>query len=208
LRRNRGYPWPEDSYGMDPMFGPDGWCHSCGIPKVPQRGSIVLQRSTKSKFDGAWVPHWQYDAWCLSEQVTQAARERFDLGLMPVEWKGPGTGRAWQIVAPAAGETCFDSDALAAAAVAKHGEPGGSCPECGTWRWFPLDYQELPAVALPSTVDLDVFACPEWFGAGKQAYRQTLFRRPLAELLVEASPRDFKVVPANVSQRAWGTDRR
>lgn len=26
LRRNRGWPWPEDSWGLSPMYGEDGWC--------------------------------------------------------------------------------------------------------------------------------------------------------------------------------------
>lgn len=28
LERNRGWPWPEDSWGLTPTFGEDGWCHA------------------------------------------------------------------------------------------------------------------------------------------------------------------------------------
>jgi hypothetical protein len=38
-----------------------------------------------------------------------------------------------------------------------------------------------------------VVASPEWFGAGKQSFRQILWRRDLADFLVAASPKDFKV---------------
>jgi hypothetical protein len=40
---------------------------------------------------------------------------------------------------------------------------------------------------------VDVAASPEWFGDGWQAFRQILFRRPLAELIANASPRDFRI---------------
>ena len=35
----------------------------------------------------------------------------------------------------------------------------------------------------------DVVASPEWFGDGWKAYREVLFRRELAELIVAANPR-------------------
>lgn len=38
-----------------------------------------------------------------------------------------------------------------------------------------------------------VAASPEWFGDGCQAFRQIIVRRRLAEMMVEASPRDFRI---------------
>jgi hypothetical protein len=46
LKRNRGWPWPENSYGLTPLFGEDGWCRSCGVPRHPQTGSLILQRKS------------------------------------------------------------------------------------------------------------------------------------------------------------------
>jgi hypothetical protein len=43
----------------------------------------------------------------------------------------------------------------------------------------------------PSLVDADIAASPEWFGDGWNSFRQVLVRRELAELLAQASPRDF-----------------
>jgi hypothetical protein len=40
---------------------------------------------------------------------------------------------------------------------------------------------------------LDVAASPEWFGDGWNAYRRIVVRRELAQLVVDASPRDFRI---------------
>lgn len=56
LTRNSGWPWPEDSWGLDPMFGEDGWCRSCGVPRRPQSGSLVLQRKG-AVAEGVWIPN-------------------------------------------------------------------------------------------------------------------------------------------------------
>jgi hypothetical protein len=37
-------------------------------------------------------------------------------------------------------------------------------------------------------------ACrPEWFGDGWNAFREVLVRRELASMIVDASPRDFRI---------------
>ena len=89
LKRNRGWPWPEDSWGLTPMFGEDGWCRSCGVPKGPQTGSIVLQRKGFKVVEGAWVPNWQFDALCLERSVADEAASRLELDLL----NSSGTGR-------------------------------------------------------------------------------------------------------------------
>jgi hypothetical protein len=46
---------------------------------------------------------------------------------------------------------------------------------------------------VPGLQELDVAASPEWFGDGWNAFRQILVRRELPELVVETSPRDFRI---------------
>lgn len=89
LRRNMGWPWPEDSWGLTSMFGEDGWCRSCAVPQHPQTGSIVLQRKDL-RLEGGWVPNWQFDVYCLAGGLALEAAERFGVGL--VQWalrRGP-----------------------------------------------------------------------------------------------------------------------
>ena len=98
------------------MFGEDGWCHACGVPKGPQTGSIVLQRKGFKVVEGAWVPNWQFDALCLERSVADEAASRFELDLLKVEWHGTPPGEAMQIVVPSVGEAWFDPDELRAKA--------------------------------------------------------------------------------------------
>ena len=195
LRRNRGWPWPEDSWGLTPMFGEDGWCRSCGIPKRVQCGSLILQERGFESVEGAWVPNWQFDAYCLDRSLaTQAIASDFALPLRPVEWHGHSPGEAMQIVAPTVGVAWFDVQELRERTTAKHGGPGARCDECGVWRWYPLLAEEMPPYRFaPIGNDTHVVASPEWFGDGHQAFRQILVRRQLAELIVAASPRDFRI---------------
>ena len=145
LRRNRGWPWPEESFGLTPMYGEDGWCRSCGAPKRPQRGSLVLQKRGIGPVEGAWVPNWRFDAFCLGSTVVEGARQAgFTLPVLPVEWHGPSPGDAMQIVPPVIGERWFDVDELRKLTTAKHGAAGARCDECGVWRWYPLLSEEMP----------------------------------------------------------------
>jgi hypothetical protein len=95
---------------------------------------------------------------------------------------------------PTIGETWFDPDELRTLATAKHGSPGANCEECGTWRWLPLLSDETPRYRLLSLPeDVHVAASPEWFGDGWKAFRQIIVSRALTEVLVSASPRDFRI---------------
>lgn len=173
LKRNRGWPRPEDSWGLTPMFGEDGWCRPGGVPQRPQCGSLVLQRKGFTAVEGAWVPNWQFDAICMEKSVEQEAGGRFALDLRPVEWHGTPPGDAAQIVAPSVGEAWFDSDELREAAVARHGTAGANCADCGVWRWMRLAFGTLPALRIsPSADEFAVAASPEWFGDGWNSYRQ------------------------------------
>jgi hypothetical protein len=58
----------------------------------------------------------------------------------------------------------------------------------------PLAYEQLPPPAPTDLGGSDIAASSEWFGDGHQSYRQILMRRELAELIVAAGPKDFKMV--------------
>jgi hypothetical protein len=193
LRRNRGWPWPEDSWGLTPMFGGDGWCHACGVPKHEQTGSIVLQRKGL-KVEGAWVPNWQFDAYCLATAVAAKAAERFGIGLMPVVAPGGVPLEASQVIITSSRVPWFDASDITGPISAIHGKSSETCPVCGVTRWLPVGMDVLPP---PPAALIDdepaVFASPEWFGAGKQSFRQILWRRDVADFLVRSSPKDFKV---------------
>lgn len=192
LKRNRGWPWPEDSWGLTPMFGEDGWCRSCGVPQRPQCGQLVLQRKGFASVEGAWVPNWQFDALCLEQSLADEVAGRFSIDLLAIAWHGTSPGAASQIVVPSVGDSWFDADELRDAAVARHGTAGATCAECGVWRWMPLAFGTLPPLRVrPPLGDIAIAASPERFGDGCDSYRQILVRRELAELLAAASPRDF-----------------
>lgn len=198
-RRNRGWPWPEDSFGLSPMFGEDGWCRSCGVPNRPQCGSLILQRKS-IKPEGAWVPYWEDDAICLSASLAEEVEARFQVDLRPVVWHASSPGDAFQIVVPTVGESWFDPAELKDRAIAEHGTDGARCAECGVWRWMPLVADSLPPYRVaPSLGDFDIAASPEWFGDGMKAFRQMLVRSELAQLIVKASPRDFEVTVPRIA---------
>jgi hypothetical protein len=158
---------------------------------------MVLQRRNLT-IAGAWVPNWQFDTICLEQSLAQKAASLFRLELLPVEWPGAAPGDAMQIVIPSVGDAWFDPDELEAAAVAQHGSAGSRCSECGIWRWLPLSAGTVPLLIKPGLGDTEIAASPEWFGDGRQSFREVLVRRELAELLVAESPRDFKIheIPA------------
>jgi len=201
-RRNRGWPWPEDSFGLTPVHGPDGWCRACGVPSKPQSGSLVLQRRGIT-VQGAWMPYWRYDVICLEADLASRIARRFRVDLIDVEWHASPPGRAAQILVPTVGARWFDHDELRDRVTAEHGRPGETCGRCGAMRWLPLGFAPVPpltTLTLPPLLDVpefaehDVVASPEWFGDGMSAFRHILVRRELAETIVAAGPRDFRIV--------------
>ena len=198
LKRNRGWPWPDDSYGLSPMYGENGWCRSCGMPLGEQSGPLVLRRKGM-RVEGAWLPYGQYDAICLERALAEEVADRFRVHLMPVRWRGSGE-EAMQIVAPSVGSEWWDPNELRRRTVQRHGVAGDSCAECGRWRWNPLSFGELPQMLdVPELRGHDIAASPEWFGSGWNCFRQVVMRRDLAELIAAASPRDFYVLDITVS---------
>ena len=192
-KRNRGWPWPENSFGLTPMYGEDGWCKNCAVPNREQTGSLVLQRQSMRPV-GAWVPNWIYDTICVSAVLVEEIDSRFDVDLRAVEWAASSPGEAMQLVIPTVGESWFDPEQLRERVIEDHARDGATCPVCGVWRWFPIVFDTLPPLDIkPGLGDRDIAASPEWFGDGRKAFRQILVRRELGELLASSSPRDFSV---------------
>ena len=192
FKRNRGWPCPGASWGLDSLFGPDGWCHGCGIPYGPQSGALVLRRANLT-VSGVWMPNWRFDTICLDEALAARVSEKFQLDVRDVEWPRSGPV-AKQVVFPTVEPAWFDPKDLEARVTARHGRPGASCSVCGRWRWLPLPWNLLPPVMpSPAWDGLDAIASPEWFGDGKQSFRLILLREPLANELAAASPRDLRV---------------
>ena len=192
LKKNRTWPWPEDSFGLTPMFGEEGWCRSCGVPKREQHGPLILQ-ARKQSATGAWVPYWQYDIICVEARLGIVLCDRFGINLREVEWRGTAPGPAFQLVIPVGAEPWYDPKELAASAEARHGTTGAECPECSVWRWMPLVPELMPPRRwIPGADTPPVVASPEWFGDGLNSFRLILLRRDLAETIAKTSPRDFE----------------
>lgn len=96
LRRNRGWAWPEDSFGLTPMYGEDGWCQACGVPQRPQSGNLVLQRKGFAQVRGAWAPNWRYDMICLEKGTAERIAQDHAIDLRPVSWPRTSPGEAMQ----------------------------------------------------------------------------------------------------------------
>lgn len=192
-KKNRTWPWPEDSYGLTPIFGEDGWCRSCGVPQHEQTGALILQAKNQ-RATGAWVPNWLFDVICMEASLATELQEKFGVSVREVQWHGKAPGSAAQLVIPVTAHNWYDADELGAATLARHGTAGATCLECRVWRWMPLMPELMPPLRwVPGPDAPPVLASPEWFGDGWNAFHQLIFRRDLAEAIAAASPRDFKV---------------
>lgn len=194
VKRTRGWPWPEETWGLDSMFGTSGWCRGCGVPTATQTGPLTLQRKGLKEVAGAWVPNWRFDTFCMTAPLAAEAGERFRLDLRDVAWVGTPPGDARQVVVPTIGQAWFDPSELAETIRRHRGKAGATCSDCGIWRWLPVPFQELPTPRIDADFDgVDLLASPEWFGDGWKSFREIIVRRELAELIVERSPRDFGI---------------
>lgn len=198
-RFTSGWPWPEDSYGMDPMFGADGWCHSCGTALSPQIGPLTVQGS---KFPSAnlWMPNWQFDVVCVSSDVADAIRDRFAVTLGEVHKPRSGATEVMQLLPTVTAEAWYRPRPLARAVRTQHKKndgrrTGSRCDSCGTWKWLPVLEGKVPILSQVLATESDVIASPEVFGDGLKSFRHLLFRRELGEKLVAANPRSWSVVP-------------
>jgi hypothetical protein len=197
-----GWPWPEDSYGLDPMYGDDGWCRGCGTPLVDQSGALVIQGS---KFPNAevWMPNWRFDAVCVSGRLADHIVERFAVALGEVHKPRTGPTGVKQILPGRTAHPWHRSEELSRAVRARHGRyhgdtTGSSCGRCGRWKWLPVSEKEAPVVGSAVVSSSDVISSPETFGDGLNSFRHLLFRRPLGETLVAASPRNWDLVEVEI----------
>ena len=192
-----GWPWPEDSFGLDPMYGPEGWCRSCGTPSRPQTGYLTMQGR---KFPDAdvWMPNWLFDVVCVSQDVARQLVDRFAVDLREVHQPRRGSTRSMQILPSVTTEGWYDPSQLAPTVVARHpadgGRTGSTCPTCGRWKWLPISEGEAAARRTALAAESDVIASPELFGDGTSSFRHLLFRRPLGAVLARADPRRWRVV--------------
>lgn len=150
-RSTPGWPWPEESYGLGPMYGDDGWCRGCGTPLVEQSGSLVIQGS---KFPSAevWMPNWLYDVVCVSAAVADEISGRFAVDLGEVHKPRKGQTGVKQVLATQTLEPWHQPHELADAVRARHGQhygnrTGSSCDRCGRWKWLPINESDAPISA-------------------------------------------------------------
>lgn len=202
-RNTPGWPWPEESYGLGPMYGDDGWCRGCGTSLVEQSGPLVMQGSKFPTAD-VWMPNWLFDVVCVSGQTAADIAQRFsvDLGEVHKPRKGP-TG-VQQILPALTVDPWRRPQDLAAAVRTRHSEyygdrTGSTCATCDRWKWLPISEHEAPMIASALNSTSDVIASPEVFGDGLKAFRHLLFRRPLGETLVAVSPRNWALVEVEVN---------
>jgi hypothetical protein len=132
--------------------------------------------------------------YCLAQAIADVASERFGIGLRPVASVSEPMIEARQVVIDSSVAPWLDAADLNRLITPIHGQASETCADCGVTRWMPVGMDVLPGpsgaiVAAQPTV----VASPEWFGAGKQSFRQILWRRDVAEFLVSSSPKDFKV---------------
>lgn len=200
LKRNRGWPWPESSWGLTPMYGESGWCHSCGIPKGPQIGSLVLQKRGPRVEGGAWIPNWRFDSVCLEGALGSNLVDKFDLELRDIEWHPKDPGRqASQLLIPMTHEKWFAEADLEKVISSRHWNGSGKrCSECGTWRWFPMPFDSLPAIRYEFAGETrPIVASREWFGDGWQAFRLIAVRIDLATALTASARKGLSTVAFN-----------
>lgn len=195
FRFTPGWPWPESSYGLDPMYGEDGWCHECGTPLRTQNGPLTIQGSG---FPGAevWIPNWRYDAVCVSKRIAELLQQRFDVHLRDVHKPRGGATGVQQLMPSISEHPWYEKRALSQAVLKRHSKygikrTGSTCPACNNFKWFPVDEQDV--AIKPDALDANALlvASSERFGDGKKSFRLLLFRRDLADVLVDANPRTF-----------------
>ena len=191
-----GWPWPEESYGLDPMYGPDGWCHTCGVPLRPQIGPLTIQGS---KFPSAavWMPNWNFDVVCVGAEVASEVSSRFAVAMRRVE-KPKAPTDVMQLLPEVTEAAWYRPDLLSEAIRDQPNYDGGPvgehCPTCGRWKWLPITEGKCPVGPAPLQAGSDLIASPEMFGSGKSSFRHLMFRRPLGEFLVSANSRTWSVV--------------
>lgn len=192
VRRPRGWPWPEDSLGLDSVYGESGWCHECGTPQTGQVGALRLQKRGLT-VAGGWVPNWLYDFYCVENPVVETGRG-LGLEFRPIHNpKGEDLGASQIIITPST-VPWFDEEELEQIIAPRHGVGSVRCEVCGCRRWMPMKLANLPTPNPQVFVERPlVVSSPEHFGDGRQSMRNILWRRDAADYLLSVGPRDFIV---------------
>lgn len=201
-----GWPWPENSYGMDPRYGEDGWCRGCGTPLREQVGPLTIHGS-KFPSSPVWMPNWTGDVVCVSAEVAAEIQRRLAVQLRDVHTPRQGATGAMQVIPSVTRGDWYDRDDLAKAIVARHGrwngdQIGNTCESCDRWKWLPISDDEATIRSSSLNDDLgDVIASPEDFGDGLNSFKHLLFKRPLGAFLAAAHPKHWSVVEVSTTDR-------
>jgi hypothetical protein len=190
-----GWPWPEESYGLEPMFGADGWCRSCGTPLREQIGPLTIQ-GRKFPTSSVWMPNWRFDVVCVGPEVAADVGSKFSLQMREVHKPHAGPTGHKQLVPDRGAVNWYDPTDLKAAVTDRHAKwhgrnTGAKCDACGHWRWLPISEGHAPVIGTALPQGRVMVVSPEIFGDGWNTFRHLLFRRDLAELLVSANPRSW-----------------
>lgn len=150
------------------------------------------------------MPNWLLDVVCVSERLAADISERFNVGLGEVHKPRKGPTGTRQLLPVRTVESWHRQEELAFAVRARHREysgkrTGATCGTCGRWKWLPVSENDAPIVAGAVVAASDVIASPETFGDGLKSFRHLLFRRPLGETLVAASPRNWDLVEVQIN---------
>lgn len=195
-RFHPGWPWPEKSRGKDPMYGVDGWCHSCGTPLRGPTGPLVMQGRKFSSAE-AWTPNWLFDTVCVSAALTAQIRDRFDVAFGEVHKPRTGDTGVRYLIPVQTSDNWYDAEILDREVRVNpfsFGPPlrdsaGATCASCQRWRWMPWTGNGTAVNGAALDTNADVIASPEIFGDGWMTYRHLLFRLPLAQLIASSAPR-------------------
>ena len=76
---------------------------------------------------------------------------------------------------------------------------GRGYPAASRWKWLPVGDDEVPIAASALVSTSDALASPEVFGDGLNSFRHLLFRRPLGETLLAASPRNWNLIEVEIN---------
>lgn len=197
-----GWPWPENSFGLDPMYGVDGWCHACGTPLREPTGPLVMQGSKFPKA-AAWTPNWRFDSVCVSADLAAQIADRFSVAFGEVHTPRTGDTGVRHILPTQTSCNWYDAEYLDRAVRVNpfsFGPPqrdraGATCEDCQRWRWMSWAGDEAPVNRGALETDRDVIASPEIFGDGWKTFRHLLFRQPLAQLIATSAPRLWDLQP-------------
>lgn len=193
----------EDSYGLGPMYGDDGWCRGCGTPLHEQTGPLVMQGSTFPTAS-VWMPNWRFDTVCVAGDIAEHVARNFKVTLGEVHQPRHGDIGVRQLLPRPSAAPWYATKDLSRAVRDRHGHHSGrmtggsTCRSCGRWKWLPVSEGGAPVQSRALVSDADVLASPETFGDGLSSFRHLLFRRPLGDYLLSKAKRNWDLLEVPV----------